>query len=195
MLRPELGALPLPMLHALVVRSLRSIFAHPERVPKAAMNAAADEFVRVFATPRGRIAFFHAAREIYLEDPHGATGFWDRLPSLSRPAYFVFGGRDWLVPRSFPREELRHRLGLRDPGVDHQVRARGLERRRLVHLGLGLVPRADVHVGRRSLRHGDHHRRVRVAHHHERRREQRRQLPGALDQRTVVVELLAEPGG
>jgi pimeloyl-ACP methyl ester carboxylesterase len=103
MLRPELGALPLPMLHALVVRSLRSIFAHPERVPKAAMNAAADEFVRVFATPRGRIAFFHAAREIYLEDPHGATGFWDRLPSLSRPAYFVFGGRDWLVPRSFVR--------------------------------------------------------------------------------------------
>jgi pimeloyl-ACP methyl ester carboxylesterase len=103
MLRPELGALPLPMLHRLVLRSLRSIFAHPERVPAAAMNAAADEFVRVFATPRGRIAFFHAAREIYLEDPHGATGFWDRLPTLSPPAYFVFGGRDWLVPRSFVR--------------------------------------------------------------------------------------------
>jgi pimeloyl-ACP methyl ester carboxylesterase len=103
MLRPELGAVPIPVLHRLVLRSLRSIFAHPERVPKAAMSAAADEFVRVFATPRGRIAFFHAAREIYLEDPHGATGFWDRLPSLSRPAYFVFGGRDWLVPRSFVR--------------------------------------------------------------------------------------------
>lgn len=103
MLRPELGALPLPMLHRLVLRGLRSIFAHPERVPAAAMSAAADEFVRVFATPRGRIAFFHAAREIYLEDPHGATGFWDRLPSLSPPAYFVFGGRDWLVPRSFVR--------------------------------------------------------------------------------------------
>jgi len=103
MLRPELGAVPIPVLHRLVLRSLRSIFAHPERVPKAAMSAAADEFVRVFATPRGRIAFFHAAREIYLEDPHGATGFWDRLPSLSRPSYFVFGGRDWLVPRSFVR--------------------------------------------------------------------------------------------
>jgi pimeloyl-ACP methyl ester carboxylesterase len=103
LLRPELGALPLPMLHRLVVRLLRSAFAHPDRVPLAAMNAAADEFVRVYGTPRGRIAFFHAAREIYLEDPHGTKGFWDRLPSLSRPALFIFGGRDWLVPRSFVR--------------------------------------------------------------------------------------------
>jgi pimeloyl-ACP methyl ester carboxylesterase len=109
MLRPELGAVPIPILHRLVVQSLRSIFAHPDRVPVAAMNAAADEFVRVFATPRGRIAFFHAAREIYLEDPHGGAGFWDRLPSLPCPAYFIFGGKDWLVPRSFVRH-VRHAL-------------------------------------------------------------------------------------
>ena len=91
----------------LVMASLRSLFAHPARVPQAAMNAAADEFVRVFASPRGRIAFFHAAREIYLEHPHGAGGFWDRLPSLERPALFVFGGRDWLVPRAFLRHVRR----------------------------------------------------------------------------------------
>jgi pimeloyl-ACP methyl ester carboxylesterase len=107
LLRPELGAIPLPVLHRLVVRVLRSLFARPERVPMAAMNAAADEFVRVFATPRGRIAFFHAAREIYLEDPHGERGFWDRLPSLARPSLFVFGGRDWLVPRAFVRHVRR----------------------------------------------------------------------------------------
>jgi pimeloyl-ACP methyl ester carboxylesterase len=86
-----------------VIGVLRSLFARPERVPVAAMNAAADEFVRVFSTLRGRIAFFHAAREIYLEDPHGARGFWSRLPSLARPSLFVFGGRDWLVPRAFLR--------------------------------------------------------------------------------------------
>jgi pimeloyl-ACP methyl ester carboxylesterase/predicted lipid carrier protein YhbT len=107
LLRPELGAMPLPMLHGLAVAVLRSIFAHPARVPAAAMNAAADEFVRVFATPRGRVAFFHAAREIYLERPHGRDGFWSRLPSLSRPALFIFGARDWLVPRSFVRHVRR----------------------------------------------------------------------------------------
>jgi pimeloyl-ACP methyl ester carboxylesterase len=107
LLRPEMGAVPLPVLHRLVLGLLRSIFAHPSRVPDAAMNAAADEFVRVFSSPRGRIAFFHAAREIYLEDPHGTRGFWDRLPSLERPALFVFGSRDWLVPRAFMRHVRR----------------------------------------------------------------------------------------
>jgi pimeloyl-ACP methyl ester carboxylesterase len=107
LLRPELGVLPVPVLHRMVAGFLRSIFAHPGRVPQAAMNAGADEFVRIFASPRGRIAFFHAAREIYLEDAHGTRGFWDRLPSLSRPALFIFGGRDWLVPRAFARHVRR----------------------------------------------------------------------------------------
>ncbi|HEY6463519.1 MAG TPA: alpha/beta fold hydrolase [Polyangiaceae bacterium] len=107
LLRPELGALPIPVLERLVITSLRAMFAHPERVPEAAMRAAAGEFVRVFSTPRGRIAFFHAAREIYLENPHGTRGFWDRLPSLEPRALFFFGGHDWLVPRSFRRHVQR----------------------------------------------------------------------------------------
>jgi pimeloyl-ACP methyl ester carboxylesterase len=107
LLRPEIAVTPLPVLHRLALGVLRSLFAEPQRVPRAAMEAAADEFVRVFATPRGRVAFFHAAREIYLEDPHGVRGFWDRLPSLSRPALFLFGDRDWLVPRAFARHVRR----------------------------------------------------------------------------------------
>jgi pimeloyl-ACP methyl ester carboxylesterase/predicted lipid carrier protein YhbT len=109
LLRPEMAAVPLPVLHSMVVASVRSLFAYPARVPDAANQAAADEFVRVFASPRGRIAFFHAAREIYLEDAHGTRGFWDRLPRLERPALFVFGGRDRLVPRAFARH-VRHAL-------------------------------------------------------------------------------------
>ncbi len=103
LLRPEIAAMPLPMLHRLAVGVLRSLFADPRRISQAALDAAADEFVRVFATPRGRIAFFHAAREIYLEHPHGDDGFWTRLRSLSRPALFIFGDKDWLVPRAFLR--------------------------------------------------------------------------------------------
>ncbi|HEY8074826.1 MAG TPA: alpha/beta fold hydrolase [Labilithrix sp.] len=103
LLRPELAVMPMRVIHGLAVGVLRSIFAHPERVASAAMNAAADEFVRNFATRRGRIAFFHAAREIYLEDPHGTKGFWDRLPALARPSLWIFGHEDRLVPRAFLR--------------------------------------------------------------------------------------------
>ena len=101
LLRPEMGALPLPVLHLGVVRVLRSMFAKPGRVADAAMNAAADEFLRSFSTARGRIAFFHAARAIYLDEATGERGFWDRLPRLARPALFLFGDEDWLVPARF----------------------------------------------------------------------------------------------
>jgi len=105
--RPEMAAVPMRMIHRVVVQSLRTMFAKPERISLAATYAAADEFTRVFATPRGRIAFFHAAREIYLDDPHGDRGFWDRLPKLSRPAMFVFGEKDRLVPPSFMKHVQR----------------------------------------------------------------------------------------
>ena len=103
LLRPELAVMPLPVLHRLVVHFLRSMFARPERISAAAASAGADEFVRIFATPRGRIGFFNAAREIYLEHPNGPNGFWDRLPALTRPALFIFGDQDWLVPKAFER--------------------------------------------------------------------------------------------
>jgi pimeloyl-ACP methyl ester carboxylesterase len=106
-MRPELAAVPLPVLHRSVLAFIRSLFVRPDRVPEGAVLAAADEFVRVFTTARGRIAFFHAAREIYLESPHGTHGFWDRLPGLTPPALFLFGERDWLVPRAFARHVLR----------------------------------------------------------------------------------------
>lgn len=116
LLRHELAAIPLPVLHRGVVAVLRSMFAVPSRVPDAAMNAAADEFLRIFATRRGRIAFFNAMREIYLEDPHGRRGFWDRLPGLDRPALFLFGDRDWLVPPGFARH-----VGAAIPGARCEV--------------------------------------------------------------------------
>ena len=102
-LRPELAVLPLPISHKQVVRSTRATFARPSRLPDPWYEAAADEFLRVFRTARGRIAFFSAARQIYLEEPWGETGFWDRLRSLTTPALFVWGQRDRLVPAKFAR--------------------------------------------------------------------------------------------
>jgi pimeloyl-ACP methyl ester carboxylesterase len=103
LLSAQLGALPLVVPRPIVMASLRMMFARPERLRDAWYEGAADEFARVFATARGRTAFFSAARQIYLEEAHGEAGFWDRLPALRRPALFLWGDCDQLVPARFAR--------------------------------------------------------------------------------------------
>ena len=97
LLRPELGLLQMAPRSVTegVVRRL---------VPGAADGWAAagvDEFLRAYLTPRGRAAFYAAARSIYLDEPHGDDGFWTRLRSLSTDALFVWGRHDTLVPIAF----------------------------------------------------------------------------------------------
>lgn len=65
------------------------------------VQAGVDEFLRAYLTPRGRAAFYAAARQIYLEEPHGAKGFWTRLATMQAPCLFVRGKRDTLVPIGF----------------------------------------------------------------------------------------------
>ncbi len=79
------------------------MFADPSRLPDVWYQAAVDEFERVIGTRRGRVAFFAALRQIYLDEPFGETGFWQRLGALKPPAMFVWGDRDVLVPAAFAR--------------------------------------------------------------------------------------------
>ena len=65
--------------------------------------AGVDEFLRSFLTPRGRVAFYESARNIYLDEPHGEDGLWTRLHDLEPPALFVWGQKDTLVPIGFRR--------------------------------------------------------------------------------------------
>jgi pimeloyl-ACP methyl ester carboxylesterase len=65
--------------------------------------AGIDEFLRSYLTPRGRAAFYAAARNIYLEEPHGRDGFWTRLADLEPDSLFVWGRKDPVVPISFER--------------------------------------------------------------------------------------------
>jgi pimeloyl-ACP methyl ester carboxylesterase len=96
-LRPELGLVqiaPRWAVEAIVHRIL----------PVAESNwirAGVDEFLRAYLTPRGRVAFYAAARQIYLEEPHGSKGFWTRLAKLRPPSLFIWGKQDWLVPIAF----------------------------------------------------------------------------------------------
>ena len=97
LLRPELGLLqvtPRPV----VERVVRRIVPGGGRGWAA---AGVDEFLRAYLTPRGRAAFYAAARNIYLDEPHGDEGFWARLSSLAPDSLFVWGRRDTLVPIAF----------------------------------------------------------------------------------------------
>ncbi len=99
--RPELAALPLRVPHALTLRGARALFSEPDRLPDVWYQAAVDEFARVLSTRQGRVAFFAALRQTYLDEPFGERGFWPRLAGLKTPAMFVWGDRDVLVPASF----------------------------------------------------------------------------------------------
>jgi pimeloyl-ACP methyl ester carboxylesterase len=106
-LRPELGALPHRLPHRIVVRSIRSMFSQPDRLPASWYEAGADEFLRIFRTPRGRAALYASMRNIYLDEPAGERGFWVRLQKLDRPSLFLWGARDRLVPAAFDRHVRR----------------------------------------------------------------------------------------
>jgi pimeloyl-ACP methyl ester carboxylesterase len=121
LLRPELAVLPFPVGHSTAVAGLRRMFAVPDRLLQSWYDAAADEFLRVMHDRRGRIAFFSAMRQIYLEEAFGASGFWERLPDLRPPALFVWGDSDRLVPHRFERHVVQalprcHSVVLRDCG-------------------------------------------------------------------------------
>ena len=103
-----------------VVRALRPELGHVQLAPKqlteglvrrvipGAQNgwaaAGVDEFLRAYFTPRGRAAFYAAARNIYLDEPHGDEGFWTRLAELAPRALFVWGRKDQLVPIAFMKQ-------------------------------------------------------------------------------------------
>ena len=99
LVRPELGLIqfaPRPVVEGIVHRLIPG-------ANDGWTAAGVDEFLRAFLTPAGRAAFYAAARQIYLEEPHGDQGFWPRLRELEPEALFVWGRRDRLVPIGFAR--------------------------------------------------------------------------------------------
>ncbi len=104
---PELGLLQ-PAPRAVVDRIARSMVSGAHDGWSA---VGVDEFLRSYLTPRGRAAFYAAARNIYLEDP---GRFWTELRALQSESLFVWGRQDRLVPIGFARH-VREAL----PGAKH----------------------------------------------------------------------------
>jgi pimeloyl-ACP methyl ester carboxylesterase len=97
--RPELGLVqlaPRPVVEGVVRRMLPG-------ADDGWAAAGVDEFLRAYLQPRGRAAFYAAARNIYLDEPDGADGFWTRIGALEPRSLFVWGRHDRLVPEGFKR--------------------------------------------------------------------------------------------
>lgn len=138
LLRPELGivqATPRWVMESIVHRIVPS-------AGQSWVRAGVDEFLRAYLTMRGRVAFYAAARNIYLEEPHGAKGLWTKLERLEAPCLFIWGELDQLVPIGFARHvervlpastHLRLRCGhvpqLERPDETHAAIAEFLHRR------------------------------------------------------------------
>jgi pimeloyl-ACP methyl ester carboxylesterase len=94
LVRPELGILQ-PTPKGFVEGIVRRVVPGAENHYVA---PALDEFMRSYLSPRGRVAFYAAARNIALEDP---APFWHRLEELAPESLFIWGLRDTLVPIGF----------------------------------------------------------------------------------------------
>jgi pimeloyl-ACP methyl ester carboxylesterase len=104
LLRPELGLLQ-PAPRAVVGAALSRIIPNGDT---PWVQAALDEFMRAYLTPRGRADFPAAAPPTYPDEPEGPDGFWPRLQSLGSESLFVWGREDQVVPIGFARHVRRH---------------------------------------------------------------------------------------
>ena len=94
---PRLGLLQ-PTPRVLVEPIVRRLVPGGDRGWSA---AGVDEFLRSYLTASGRYAFYESARNIYLDEPDGEDGFWNRLGGMAPQTMFVWGLRDNLVPIGF----------------------------------------------------------------------------------------------
>jgi pimeloyl-ACP methyl ester carboxylesterase len=148
LLRPELGVLPHSLGRARIEKTFWSLFADRDQADPTVADVVVDEFERTYRSPGARFAFLASARAIYLEEPSGPDGFYERLAGLRAPAMFVWGSHDRLIPAAFQRHVEAALPGADQillegcghvPQVERPERTSGLIRR--------FLARADALVG------------------------------------------------
>ncbi len=148
LLRPELAFLQ-PAPRAIVERFVRVAVRGADGGWSA---AGIDEFLRSYLTPRGRVAFYAAARNIYLEE---GQEFWTRLEAVEARALFLWGRRDQLIPVGFARH-VRKAL----PAAEHVELDCGhipqFERPAQTHAAIGRFLQGKPTHGGRTRSRGSH---------------------------------------
>jgi pimeloyl-ACP methyl ester carboxylesterase len=103
LLRPEFGLLPHGFSRGTVSSQFSSMLCDQDLIDPAVAELMVDEFRRIYQSAGARLAFLASARNIYLEAPYGRRGFYPRLSKLDRPALFMWGSHDRLIPAAFSR--------------------------------------------------------------------------------------------
>ncbi|MEA2211484.1 MAG: hypothetical protein QOF83_1432 [Solirubrobacteraceae bacterium] len=103
LLRPEFGLLPHGFSRGTVSSQFWSMLYDRDLIDPAVADVMVEEFRRIYQSPGARLAFLASARNIYLEAPYGRRGFYPRLSELERPALFIWGSHDRLIPAAFSR--------------------------------------------------------------------------------------------
>jgi pimeloyl-ACP methyl ester carboxylesterase len=118
-LRPEFGMLPHAFSRKLVASQFWSMIYDRDLIDPSVGDLMVDEFRRIYHSPGARFAFLSSARNIYLEKPFGRNGFYPRLATLERPALFIWGGHDPLVPCAFERHVRKWLPSAEQITIDH----------------------------------------------------------------------------
>ncbi|HVF52510.1 MAG TPA: alpha/beta fold hydrolase [Actinomycetota bacterium] len=105
--RPELGVVAARLPRSQLIEGLKDLFADPSRIDPEWFEAAIDDFLVTWRSPRARLAFFASLRNIYLDEPDGDSGFWTRLKELSVPALYLYGHNDRLITSRFGQRVLK----------------------------------------------------------------------------------------
>src|SRR5207302_3593103 len=101
----EFGSISLPMRRRWMELMVRRLFADATRLPPEAVRAAAEEFLRVYADPAARLAFFASLRQLVTERP---GPFFASMRRVRQPALVIFGDQDRLVPPRLGSELASH---------------------------------------------------------------------------------------
>ncbi|MFD7011489.1 alpha/beta fold hydrolase [Rhodococcus jostii] len=94
-------AFPHRLLHEGTRGAYRTLFADPDRVPLHWFDAAADEWELTLRDTGHRRALWSATLGLYLDEPFGDRGLWNRVAQLAVPTLCVWGADDPLVPARF----------------------------------------------------------------------------------------------
>ena len=101
LMRPELSVLAGRLPRKRMREGMRNLFADGTCVDDEWYEAAIDDFLDVWKSPRARMAFAKSLRNIYLDEPEGERGFWHRLSYMQTPSLFIYGKHDTLISHRF----------------------------------------------------------------------------------------------
>jgi len=108
LMRPELSVIAGRLPRKRMREGMRYLFADGNCVENDWYDAAIDEFLDVWKSPRARIAFSKALRNIYLDEPEGERGLWNRLSFMETPSLFIYGKHDTLITHRFGHKIRKH---------------------------------------------------------------------------------------